>query len=99
MKIDSDIGELVLILDTGSTSTIVSEKLYPVETEKIFDCRGLLAFTSKRFSIRDRDFGPKNLYFMEIAKDLQEFDGVLGMDFIKDNVIYIDFTKSEIYIQ
>ena len=99
LEVDTDIGNLRLFLDTGFTLTMVREQLYPVFIEKVFDYRGLPTCTLKKFSIGGRDFGSKDLFFLKMTKDLQEFDGFLGMDFIKDHVIYIDFSKSEIYIQ
>lgn len=99
LKVNTDIGDLNLLLDTGFTCTMLREQLYPLGIEKTFDYRGFPTLTSKTFSIGDRDFGSKDLYFLNMAKELQEFDGALGMDFIRDHVIYVDFSKNEIYIQ
>lgn len=99
LEVDTDIGNLRLFLDTGFTLTMVREQLYPVSIQKVFDYRGLPTCILKKFSIGGKNFGSKDLYFLKMAKDLQEFDGFLGMDFIKDHVIYIDFSKSELYIQ
>lgn len=99
LKINSDIGELKLILDTGATLTVVSEKLYPLKLKNVIDHRGLPTFRLNEFSIGGRDFGPKDLFFLKITQELQEFDGALGMDFIKDHVFYIDFPNKTLCIE
>ncbi len=99
LNIDADIGNLRLLLDTGTTSTVIHEYLYPADTDKIFDYRGLPIFSSEKFCIKDRDFGPIDLYFLKMTEKLYDIDGLLGMDFIKEHVIYVDFSKNKIYIQ
>ncbi len=99
LNIDTDIGGLNFILDTGSTCTTIHNYLHPVNKSKVFDHRNLSNFCSKKFAVGSTDFGPKRLYFLNMSKDLQEFDGLLGMDFIKEHVIYVDFSKNEIHIR
>jgi hypothetical protein len=99
LEVDTGIGNLHLILDTGFTLTMIREQIYPTFTEKVFDYRGFPTYASNKFSIQGKDFGSKDLYFIKIANDLQEFDGFLGMDFIKNHVLYIDFSNEVLYFE
>lgn len=99
LQVNTDVGVLRLLLDTGATSTFIHDKLYPLNMERVFDCRGLPTLNSQLFSISGRDFGEKKLYFLAMTDEIQEFDGALGMDFIKEHVMYIDFFETEIYLQ
>lgn len=60
---------------------------------------GFPSLSSDTFSIGGTNFGSKPLYFIDITEELDEIDGFLGMDFIKDHVIYIDFDHHILYIK
>ncbi|MCB1067515.1 MAG: hypothetical protein H6615_11120 [Ignavibacteria bacterium] len=99
LKVRTDLGVSKLLLDTGLTSTVLHENLYPDYIEKCFDYRGLLSLNSNRFSIEKINFGPKELCFINFTEKLQGVDGAIGMDFIKDHVIYVDFLQNALYIE
>jgi hypothetical protein len=63
------------------------------------DERGFSFFNTRKFSIGNNDFGSKNLFLYDIVPELQEIDGLLGMDFLKNHVVYIDYKSRTVYIQ
>ena len=97
IEVDTDIGKKRFILDTGATCTIIKDNLAENKTCEV-KAIGLKAFSSAKFSIFDKDFGPKDIFPLNIAPTLKS-DGVLGMDFLKDHVIYIDYANELLYMQ
>jgi hypothetical protein len=98
VNFDTDVGILRLGLDTGSTITLVrANRLQDEKCAK--DERGFYFFTTQRFSIGNKNFGTKHLFLYDITSDLKEIDGMLGMDFLKKHVIYIDYKDKCIYIE
>ena len=78
---------------------MLQEFLYPENIEKKKGYYGFPIFTTSQFTINGTDFGSKDLYFINMTNELHDIDGVIGMDFIKKQVMYIDFSKEIIYIQ
>ena len=98
MKVDTEAGVLRLGLDTGSTVTLIrASRLQDQKSTK--DNRGFSVYTSRSFVIGNKDFGPKNLLLYEITPELNEIDGILGMDFLKNHILYIDYKDKVIYIE
>jgi len=62
--------------------------------------RSLLIFNpedegrAKTFQINGKEFGPVN--FVKIKSPLK-IDAIIGMEFIEDHLIFIDFKKEKIY--
>lgn len=86
IQVETDIGPTTLILDTGSTWTVLNSSL--ITTPR----------TSK-FSINNKDFGPQSLLLLEITPKFQTMNGLLGMDFLRQHAIYIDYPNKTIYIK
>ncbi|WP_194848231.1 hypothetical protein [Candidatus Neptunochlamydia vexilliferae] len=99
LKIKTDLGELKLGLDTGTTWTLLRDSLHPKNKEKQVGYHGLPVMTTNKYMISGTDFGPQNLAFIEITDKLRDIDGFLGMDFIQNHVIYVDFSKKILYIE
>ncbi|MCB1115922.1 MAG: hypothetical protein KDK71_05570 [Chlamydiia bacterium] len=98
LSVDTDLGCKRLSFDTGATLTILHDHLYPKSIEMQKDHRGISFCKTLTFKMNGKDFGKKNLYFLTMPKDF-DVDGILGMDFIQNHVIYIDFPKKTLYIQ
>lgn len=97
IKTDTDAGILRLGLDTGATITLIrSSRLH--DQKCTIDEHGFSTYTTSKLSIGNADFGSKDLFLYDITSELHEIDGVLGMDFLKDHVIYIDYQEKMIYI-
>ncbi len=99
LKVKTDLGQLKLILDTGTTLTFLKDSMLPKDGEVSIGYHGLSSINSNRFAIGGTEFGPQNLTFLKMADKLGELHGLLGMDFIQNHVIYIDFSKKVLYIQ
>lgn len=56
------------------------------------DSRGFQVFTTQKFFIGDKEFGAKDLFLYDIAPELKEIDGMLGMDFLEKHIVYIKTT-------
>lgn len=98
IKVDTDRGILKLSLDTGATITLVRSSL--IQDQKCTkDKRGFLFFHSSKFSIGEKDFGGKNLFFIDITPELHEIDGILGMDFLEKHTFYIDYKNKMVYFK
>ncbi len=96
--IDTDVGKNNFLLDTGATISIFRETFFENE-EKLNEIHGKKVFFSSKFKIADCDFGKQDLILLNISSEFESFDGILGMDFIKKYVIYLDFDKKIMYLQ
>lgn len=99
IKVATDLGELNLAVDTGSTFSYIRSS--GVEKQKVEEAPqdGLARVITEHLQIGNRDFGSQDLYLLDIASELTEIDGILGMDFIQDHLIYIDQQEQTIYIK
>lgn len=97
LTIITDIGATRFSLDTGSTISFIRSsfvKNSSGENNKY----GIPFITSSIFEIAGKDFGNMNLYLQNITPELSEIDGILGMDFLKNHVVYIDYKDKVLYI-
>jgi len=96
LPIHTDFGKVRFSLDTGSTiSFIRSSFVQNRVTEK--KKHGLPFIATRTFEIADKDFGNMDLYLQSITPELTEIDGILGMDFLKNHVVYIDYKNKVLY--
>lgn len=97
INVETDTGILRLGLDTGATITLIRPSR--VQDQKCtIDARGFCAFTTQKFSIGNNNFGSKNLFLYDFTPELLDIDGILGMDFLKNHIIYIDYKNKMIYV-
>lgn len=96
-EIKTDLGPKNFMLDTGSTLTLMRSSLLDTQT-LVEKEEGLLAFSTSQFQMGGTDFGSQNLYRFDLAEELTEIDGVLGMDFMRKHLLYIDYPNRHIYI-
>lgn len=97
-------------LDTGASATVISQKrllavgydLAKVEDESyITTGSGLITVPKIRIE-KIAALGKEKSNFLVIAHDLPptaSIDGVLGLDFLRENVLTIDFIKGEIELK
>lgn len=76
-------GALRCVLDTGSTWNVLNET-----PGDIIECASL--------KIEGIDFGPTPFHQMPIRIPIK-IDAILGMEFLKDNLVFLDFVKKEVY--
>lgn len=96
LKIQIDLGEKKFILDSGSTlSAIRSSQCKNLACQK--GENGLSYFTSSQLIIGNKSFDEIRLHLLDIA-EIEQIDGVLGMDFMRRHAFYIDFRRKTLYI-
>lgn len=92
LEIETDLGKQKFVLDTGTTvSAIRSRDLNNNSLKQS-------SIGTSKFVINGTDFGSRELYLLDISQEFNEIDGLLGMDFLKDHLVYLDFNKKTAYI-
>jgi len=82
LNVETDTGIHRLMIDTGATLTVMRTS-HPIFT--------------KKFCIMGHDFGERPIKVLDVSPQF-DFDGAIGMDFIKDHPIFIDYTNKIIFI-
>lgn len=96
LHIETDIGTVKFSIDTGSSATVIRSDLLKNHDCKT-DWRGLPFFTTSSFKIGGKEYGSLDLYPYELTPELNELDGFLGMDFLQNHVVYIDYPNKVVY--
>lgn len=93
LEIDNDMEKMRFLLDTGCVFTYIDRSFFtnPPEEQNLY-------YDSSKFKIGEFDFGKQRLTSMEWGKFADE-QGILGMDFLKKHVIYIDYPNKVLYIK
>ncbi len=95
LEIETDMGKKKFVLDTGTTVSVIrTENLNKVPIQQK---EGTPITKTSKFIIGGIDFGWRELYLLDISREFK-IDGLLGMDFLKDHMVYLDFTKKTVYI-
>ena len=98
MNFMTDFGEARLVLDTGTTITMVRSG-FTKDALTTLDSRNIRHVFSEKFMIGGFDFTNKNLFLFDISEELTLFDGILGMDFLEKHILYLDRKSSMMYIK
>lgn len=97
LDVNTDLGLIRLSLDTCATHSLIRSS--SAHDLTLLENRyGMDKMTSEKFVIEGTDFGRTDLYLYDITPELEEIDGVLGMDFLKNRVLYIDYPNKMLYI-
>lgn len=97
LPVKTEIGSIKLSIDTGSTVSLLRSSILQgiaIKNKKY----GFHIYTTSMFEIGSKNFGTMNLYLFDLTPELHEIDGILGMDFLKNHVIYIDYKNRVLYI-
>ena len=54
-------------------------------------------FSTKKFSMNRKDFGPFDVSVFQIGTSM-EADGILGVDFLKNYAVFLDFNNNKMWI-
>ena len=92
----TEIGEIVLVWDTGSPANVVFKKRTDVD-DLGFSEGDTLALD--QFKINGHDFGPATFEIWDWGADRPPFDGFIGYDFFLTHVVCIDFPENRIFVQ
>lgn len=82
LSVETDMGTYRLMLDTGSTFTAIRSPHSP---------------STKHFSIMGYDFGQRVIKTLDVSSQF-DFDGFLGMDFLCEYPLFIDYLNKRIFI-
>jgi hypothetical protein len=98
LPVETDLGKRGFLLDSGASCSMVKASLveHLLRKDEPVCCNVLV--TSKMI-IGDKDFGETRLTAYPLSKDIEQIDGILGMDFIKEHVILLDFSNNIAYIK
>jgi|GEM_PF-3710044 len=97
VKLDTELGPLKLVLDTGSSGTIVNTSHFKESLKELDEC-GNEVIHCKKFQLGSINFGPQKVYFYNLEA-ITGTDGVLGMSFLKNQTLYIDYSNKCLYIR
>ncbi len=82
LSVEIDAGTYRLMLDTGSTFTAI---------------RSPQPASTARFCMMGHDFGERFIKALDVSPQF-DFDGFLGMDFLREFPLFIDYSNRLIYI-
>ncbi len=97
VQVESDIGKLNLVLDTGATISFVKSPLnqkIPLEKDK----RGFASYFTSHLAFEGKDFGELKIHVPDACWSPPEIDGILGMNFLENQIVYIDYLNRVLYI-
>jgi hypothetical protein len=98
LTVNTDLGTKKIFLDTGFTINAI--RAAQCQNQKCqIDRNGLSYFTSSQFVIGNKNYGETRFYPLDIAIGIDEFDGILGMDFMRRHTFYIDFREKILHIE
>ena len=98
--IDTDLGKRRFLLDTGASDSIIKPSAVEnKETEEIINwASAKKVMTLSKFMIGSHDCGDMKMYLYELSPKFENIDGILGMDFFKKYVIFIDCDERQLWI-
>ena len=89
LQAKTDFGIKRFMLDTGASRCL----LKPSSSQE-----QMQFYQSSLFRIGKKEFGPQEFLLFEIDSSFDNIDGIIGMDFLKEHVIYLDFKKKLAHI-
>lgn len=96
----TEIGQVRLAIDTGCTfSHLRMSRVGKEWREEAENGHTFPVFFSQHLKIGTRDFGGLEFDLVDVTPELTEIDGILGMDFVKDHLVYIDQQEQAVYIK
>lgn len=90
------IGTLRLLLDTGASVCCIKDQFFlPDVWQKD---KGDPYLRSQQLRLGNQDFGQTDFYLYRVHEGFDEIDGVLGMEFLQNHILYIDHQENAIYL-
>jgi hypothetical protein len=98
LQIETDYGIKNVLLDTGCTCNYFRASQFEGKKSlKDQKREGMSYYNTEKFIIGGVDFGKQLLYSIDISPNLKGVDGFLGMDFLKNHRVFIDYKEKAIY--
>lgn len=96
VEVMTDFGRRKVMIDTGSTINVLkSVDIDSPATPK--ESFGMPERATSHFLLNGYDFGPLTFHLCDFA--FTTVDGIMGMAFLKNHVVYIDYDAGFIYFQ
>ena len=92
--IDTDLGQLTVCWDTGTTTSVLSKRFVQRARPNLTKD----ALTTQRLMIGTRNFGPMKFEIWEMALP-PGFDGFMGYSFFARHVVCIDYPDKQVLIR
>ena len=97
LKVETDLGIKRFMLDTGATHNLIKPSILEDRPRENWFAE-IQRYHSSKFILGDKDFGSTPFVVLEISPAFGNLDGILGMEFFKEYVIYLDFEKKIAHI-
>jgi hypothetical protein len=88
--VETDFGVCKLVLNTGCTNSVLSSSVFPTHVR--------FPYVSSSFVLAGYQFPNVTFHSFELPKELHEIDGFIGMDYLKEHSIYLDYTHKIAYV-
>jgi hypothetical protein len=98
LTLETNLGSKRFLLDSAATTSVI--RLSTEEKNTFYEtCHRGDTFISDRLAANECDFGSWEFKVIDIASEMNDIDGILGIDFFKRNIIGFDFDNQITYIQ
>lgn len=87
--VDTDFGLRRLVINTTSTLNLLGSSVMPHGKP----------FASSSFLLGGQQFGNVTFESIDLPEGLHEIDGFIGMDFLKEHAVYLDYMHKVAYIE
>lgn len=94
----TDLGKLNLAIGTQASISVVKPSFIKDDDLIKNDAHGFSFCPVTNFELEGKNFGNLNLYKLNMLDNFDIIDGVLGMDFLMNHTMYIDYKNNFIYI-
>ena len=109
-KVDCEVGRKGLIVTAGTDIGLVKLGISPINAWSIMrldlverkavgtNLSGRQVLTTSSFVMGENDFGRKDFCLYDLSPDSYGADGCIGMDFLREHVVYFNFREKAVYI-
>lgn len=88
ISVNTQLGLLKLVVDTGSPVSFIDKKLV-----------GSMELITSNLSLGNSDYEEISFYPIDLSELGAHIDGILGMNFLKNHPFYIDFENNFVYFE
>ena len=97
-RVETDFGPKTFVLDTGATFNVINAELVKQLEWPRNNANTIGIGKSEKLVMGGRDFGKVDLISYDFC-GFDKIDGILGMEFLKEHQVFIDFTEKMLYFK